>query len=111
MLFILGLVLLSGCQSTNKTGTAGQAAVQGDSSVTIRNYMFQPSDLTISVGSTVTWTNEDSVPHKIVSDTGSEISSGVITTNNVYKHTFSQKGTYAYHCSIHPSMQGIITVE
>jgi plastocyanin len=79
-----------------------------ESAVTIKNFAFSPSALTIKKGTTVTWTNEDSVPHTIKSDT---FNSGTLNTGNKFQFTFSSTGTFDYSCGIHPQMSGKIIVE
>jgi hypothetical protein len=78
--------------------------------VTIKNFSFQPSPLTISVGTTVTWTNQDSVAHTSTSDNG-VWDSGSIAPGASYSFTFNQAGSFAYHCAIHPNMHGMIIVQ
>jgi plastocyanin len=115
ILVILVLVLvISGC-STQKTPVqpinppSGDLGVKKD--IEISNFAFNPNTVTIPKGATVIWTNTDSVPHTIVSDTGDEINSDSISNGETYVHTFNTIGTYDYHCSIHPSMKGKIIVE
>lgn len=78
--------------------------------VSAQNFAFNPATLTINKGDTVIWTNMDSAPHTIISDSGDEISSNSLSTGQAYSHTFSSEGTFAYHCSVHPSMKGTVTV-
>ena len=82
----------------------------GGNAVTINNFAFSPADLTVKTGSTVTWTNNDPASHTITSDAGG-FSSDPVAKGGTYQFTFSQPGTYAYHCSIHPSMKGTIIVQ
>lgn len=99
--------------SSNSMGnpTAGGTGATGSgTSITIQNFAFSPQTLNVKAGDTVTWTNEDSVGHKIASDTGSELGSDTLQNGATYSHTFSAAGTYAYHCAIHPSMKGTIVV-
>lgn len=79
--------------------------------IDISNFAFAPSDLVVKVGDTVTWTNKDIVPHTITSDSGTELASNSLGTGNSYSHTFNQAGTFSYHCSIHTSMKGKVTVQ
>ena len=79
--------------------------------VEINNYAFSPSTLTLNIGDTVKWTNKQAIPHIVVSDSGSELNSPQIESEGTYSHTFNQKGTFAYYCSIHPSMKGTIIVQ
>lgn len=91
----------------------GAACSSGGSSgntVSISGYAFNPASLTVSTGTTVTWTNNDSVTHNITSDTGA-FSSSDLGPGQTYSYTFNQAGTFAYHCSIHTSMHGTVTVK
>jgi len=78
--------------------------------VDISGFAFVPSTLTVSVGTTVTWTNNDSSSHTIASN-DNLFQSGTLAKGATFSHTFGQKGTFNYHCSIHPSMTGKIIVE
>ncbi|MCX6778716.1 MAG: plastocyanin/azurin family copper-binding protein [Candidatus Magasanikbacteria bacterium] len=77
--------------------------------VTIQNFSFQPADLQVTSGSTVIWTNLDSVQH-IVSLPGT-FESSPLNSGDTFQYTFSIPGAYGYHCAIHPSMVGQITVK
>ena len=115
----LAAVLLLGCAgystptipqvNTPTTPPVNTPSASG-SAVTISNFSFQPSTLTISVGTTVFWTNNDSTTHTITSDTG-VFSSGDLPPGSSFSHTFSSAGSFGYHCSIHPSMTGTIIVQ
>ena len=110
-LFILGLlflaVLISGCTQNQPPGPPAGGA----NTVTIKSFAFSPAALTVSVGTTVTWTNEDSTTHTVTSDSGSELASEQLSNGQSYTHTFNTAGTYDYHCSIHTTMKGKIIVE
>ena len=95
--------------STPTTPPVNTPSASG-SAVTISNFSFQPSTLTISAGTTVFWTNNDSTTHTITSDTG-VFSSGDLPPGSSFSHTFSSAGSFGYHCSIHPSMKGTIMVQ
>ena len=77
--------------------------------VTIDNFSFRPQTLTVAVGTTVTWTNRDDIPHTVVSDDG-VFKSKARDTDEKFSYTFDQGGTYPYHCSIHPKMTGQVVV-
>lgn len=78
--------------------------------VTVQNFAFSPADLKIKKGDIVTWTNKDSVPHQIASDTG-KFQGPAISNGQTYSFTFNETGTFPYHCTIHPMMKATITVE
>ena len=78
--------------------------------VSIINMSFSPATLTVSVGTTVTWTNNDNMTHTVTSD-ATGFDSGDITMGSKYSRVFSVAGTYTYHCTIHPTMKGTIVVK
>ncbi len=78
--------------------------------ITVDNFSFNAPVLTVSAGTTVTWVNQDDVPHKIVS-TDKKFSSPVLDTGGRFSHTFTAPGTYEYFCSIHPTMTGKVVVK
>ena len=79
--------------------------------IEIANFAFSPAEIIIKVGDTITWTNKDSAPHSVASDSGTEISSDSLSNGQTYSHAFSQAGTFEYHCTIHPSMKAKIIVQ
>jgi plastocyanin len=78
--------------------------------VKIDNFSFGPAALTVPVGTTVTWTNRDDIPHTVVS-TDSVFKSKVLDTDEKFSFTFSKAGTYPYFCSLHPKMTGKVIVQ
>jgi Copper binding proteins, plastocyanin/azurin family len=74
------------------------------------NFAFVPASLKIAVGTTVTWTNQDSTAHTVTSDTGAWPDSGQLATGKSFSFTFNKAGTFAYHCAIHRSMTATIVV-
>jgi amicyanin len=106
--------MAAGCSSSQAppATAAPTTSTTGGNTVTIKNFAFDPSSLTVKSGTVVTWTNQDGTPHTIVSDTGSPVafSSDSISSGVSYSFTFTQAGTYTYHCSIHPTMKGTIVV-
>ena len=82
------------------------------SEVKIDNFSFSPANLVVSVGTTVTWTNRDDIPHTVVSTDDPKIfKSKVLDTDEKFSFTFAKPGTYPYFCSIHPKMTGKVTVQ
>jgi len=79
--------------------------------VSIASLAFGPAAITIPVGTTVTWTNnEDAIPHTSTSDDGIW-DSATLDPGEQFSFTFDEPGTYTYFCRIHPSMQATIVVE
>jgi plastocyanin len=79
-------------------------------SVTLANFAFSPTTITVKVGTAVTWTNKDGTTHTVSSDTGA-FDSGNLAPGGKYSYTFSTAGTYGYHCSIHSYMKGTVIVQ
>lgn len=82
----------------------------GQIEVSIDNFSFGPQTLTVSAGTTVTWTNRDDIPHTVVSTDG-VFKSKVRDTDERFSYTFDKAGTYTYYCSIHPKMTGQVVVK
>src|SRR4029453_2446725 len=91
-----------GPASTAATATTTAVAANA---ATIKGFSFQPDVLKAKVGAKVTWTNDDTVAHTVTADT-TLFASGNLQPGGSFSFTFIRPGTYAYHCSIHPSMPG-----
>lgn len=80
--------------------------------VTIMNFSFQPTPLTIPVGTTVVWTNQDTAPHTASSDPGSAFTfdTGILQKGQSGSVTFATAGSFPYHCNVHPNMHGMVVV-
>jgi amicyanin len=103
---------MSGMQSPPASAsatTADSPAPQGGTAVSISNFKFNPATLTVPVGATVTWTNQDEEPHSVAGKDGSFHSPGM-DTHGTYSFTFTTPGSYDYICSIHPFMTGTVVV-
>jgi plastocyanin len=87
---------------------AGSARAE-DAEVHIDNFVFEPAELTVKVGTTVTWTNRDDIPHLIVS--AGRFRSKTLDTDDKFSFTFTAAGDYKYFCSLHPHMTGLVKVE
>lgn len=81
-----------------------------DTNVNIRNFAFMPDTLTVSVNTTITWTNLDSAPHTVTSD-DNLFDSGNLSQGATFSRTFTTPGTFTYHCSIHPFMTAKVVVQ
>jgi plastocyanin len=92
-------------------GHSGGSAGSGPTEqVTIRDFAFHPPDLSIAVGTTVTWTNDDNTTHTVTGTDNDVIASPDLDQGDTYRVTFAQAGTYNYICSIHTNMTGTVTV-
>jgi plastocyanin len=90
---------------------AAKAADQPASAeVKIDNFSFGPASLTVTAGTTVTWTNNDDVPHTVVSD-DKLFKSKALDTDDKFSYAFTKPGTYNYFCSVHPKMTAKVVVQ
>jgi amicyanin len=101
--FLIIAVLASGCTSGPKTQT------QPANTVEIKGLAFNPDNITIAKGTTVTWINRDSVEHTVTGD-GNDLDSPILSQGQTYNFTFNETGTFEYQCHIHPTMKGKVIV-
>ena len=95
-------VMLIGCGNESKIPEAKE------NQVLIKGYKFLPQDISVKVGTTVTWVNEDSVVHTVE---GSGMDSGNMSKGDEFTFTFDKVGVYDYICGPHPYMTGSVIVE
>lgn len=91
-------------------GIACDPAVAEDQTVTIDNFTFNPPQVTVKAGTTITWTNQDDIPHTVTSTTRA-FKSKALDTDDKFSFTFTTPGTYEYFCSLHPHMTATVVVE
>ena len=89
---------------------AARSAPATDAEVDIDQFTFLPQRITVKAGTTVTWINEDDVPHTIVSSS-KVFKSKTLDTAGKFSFKFTTPGTYDYFCSVHPHMTGAVVVE
>lgn len=124
-----GLLLLAACSSSGATtapsaaasaappaasapaagAVCSESAEAGQVAVAVKDFAFGPADIAAKVGQTITFTNGDSAPHTASLNDGS-CSTGTIAPGTSDGLTFAVAGTYPFHCKIHSSMKGTITV-
>jgi plastocyanin len=91
-------------------GAAAEAATLGKAvTIKIANFDFGPAAITVPVGTSVTWTNNDDDAHSVVAD-NKAFRSAPLDTGEHYSFTFATAGTYGYHCGLHPQMHGKVVV-
>jgi plastocyanin len=115
---VISLAILSftgSCKKTDTTPVTGTTTLPGNASgpganeVWIQGMSFTPAIITVTAGTTVTWTNKDAVGHTVTSTTGI-FNSGSFGQSKTYSQIFTSTGSYPYFCSIHPSMTGTVVV-
>ena len=105
---LVALALLSNTHGKTKKSVSDKAT---KTDVVIENFSFSPARFVIPVGTTVTWTNHDNVPHVVASADNHFEKSAVLKIGESFSNTFAVAGTYHYFCSIHPRMTGEIIVK
>jgi plastocyanin len=107
--FLFALLGTAAAISTSSRSRAEEAKPQ-PVAVAIDNFSFTPKEIAIPKGTTVTWTNRDDVPHTVTS-TDQKFRSKALDTDEQFSFTFTESGTYAYFCSVHPMMTGKVVVQ
>jgi plastocyanin len=116
--FALGLVI-AGCGGDGDSGNAepeSQPAPKaegegGGATVSMENIQFNPGELTIKVGDSVTWTNDDTVGHDVTGDGFTSGDPGGLENGDTFQHTFDKAGTFDYVCKAHAGMKGTVLVQ
>lgn len=85
------------------------AADASDVSIKMQQQTFVPAKLDVSVGTKITWTNADTLPHSVTANDG-RFDSGSIEPGKTFQWTPTEAGTVMYHCIFHPSMTAVLTV-
>lgn len=108
VIIVVAAIVIMG-QPGNKQNTGPNAVATN--SVEIKNLAFNPTPITVTVGTTVTWTNNDTVTHTVTSTSGpASFDSGHMEPGNTFSFTFTEAGTYDYMCTIHPYMRAQVIV-
>ena len=107
----VAVALLSSTHGKDSETKASAPVKAIKTEVAIDNFSFSPNILTLPAHATVTWTNNDNVPHVVASADNQFQKSAVLKSGQSLSHTFVTTGTYSYFCSIHPRMTGDIIVK
>lgn len=97
--------------TTSSTTTTTTSVSPSTATISIQNFSFNPSTLAVKAGTKVTWTNNDTVPHTVTSDSAGLFDSKAIAPGQSFSFTFTTPGTVSYHCAIHSMMKGTVNVE
>jgi plastocyanin len=84
-------------------------ALPAETHASIDNFVFKPDTITVPVGTTVVWQNDDDIPHTVVSLDGT-FRSPALDTEDKFSFTFDKAGTFEYFCSLHPHMKAEVVV-
>jgi plastocyanin len=91
--------------------TEEPSAAGGGTEVSMKDIKFNPGSVTVNAGDTVTWVNDDSVGHDVTADGFKSGDPGAMQNGDTFEHTFDAAGKFDYVCTVHPGMEGSVTVK
>jgi len=112
----LGCLALAGCGSSSSSSTSTSssttpaASSSGPLTIAMQNIQFVPGTQTVKVGQKVTWVNKDTVDHNVTATKGGSFKSSTFGKGKSFSFTPTKAGTIEYTCTIHPGMNGTLTV-
>ena len=116
-MIVMMIVMMDGPMGGSMGGMMGRGSdpsdktpIEGVTEVRQEDFAFAPANIIVDAGTTVTWTNRDSVGHTVTSDEGDELRSPLLGQTETFSHTFDEPGQYRYYCEPHPIMKGLVTV-
>jgi plastocyanin len=96
--------------SSTTAGASGGTPSAAGPNVSMKDIKFNPQDVTVKVGQTITWKNDDPVAHTVTAKSGADFDSGTVNPGGTYTFTAKKAGKIDYVCTIHPNQTGAITV-
>lgn len=90
---------------------AATATGSGEVKIAMKNIAFAPDAVTVKVGQKITWTDEEPVEHNVVAQSGATFESDIFGEGKSFSYTPTKAGTIKYECTLHPGMDGTITVQ
>ncbi len=97
-------------QNAGSPTSATTEEMTGGTKVEIKNFAFSPASITVKVGDSIIWTNNDTIPHSATAD-DSSFDAGIMQPGESKTVKFDKAGTISYHCSIHPNMKATVIVK
>jgi plastocyanin len=114
VLLVLIIFAFSNCKKSDNSynsGSGGASSTPPANEVWIQSMAFSPATITVTVNTTVKWTNKDGYAHTVTSNTSGLFDSGSIANGGGYTHQFTTAGSFPYHCAFHSGMTGTVTVQ
>ncbi len=97
--------------ATTEAAPAPAPAATGPVTISAKNIAFNPKEVTVKVGTKITWSMDEPVPHNVVADSGADFKSEILNQGQTFEYTPKKAGTIEYECTLHPGMVGTITVQ
>jgi plastocyanin len=95
---------------TETETTTSSPSAEGDITIKIKDFAFDPQDVQAKVGQKITWVNEDDAPHNAVAQNGGDLKTSTFEKGGSDSYTLDEPGTIEYICTVHPQMKGTIEV-
>jgi plastocyanin len=116
LIALIALLALAGCGSSSSSSSSSSSGSSGSSgtsspSVSMKNIQFDPKSTTVKVGQKVTWTNDDAVDHNVTATGGASFKSKDFGQGGTFSFTPKKAGEIKYTCTLHPGMDGTLTVK
>ena len=114
---VVGPVVLMAVGALVSPPTPATVRAQGEVTVPIREFAYVPAALTVNPGTMVEWVEEDEIPHTVtvlpvtVDATGETFDSGILMHGEAFHYLFTKEGTFAYYCTLHPTMRATVIVQ
>jgi plastocyanin len=102
--------MMGGYHNGQNQQNPSTATPVASNTVAMENFAFQPVNVQVKVGATITWTNKDTAPHTVTFRDSSLTSSGILRQGDTYSYTFTRVGTFTYYCDLHQYMTAQVTV-
>ncbi|MDQ3632613.1 MAG: plastocyanin/azurin family copper-binding protein [Actinomycetota bacterium] len=97
--------------ASDAPATAKPSGAGGGVEIGMKGLQFEPKDATVKAGATVTWKNNEDIPHNVVAEEGADFQSDTFGKDGTYEFKAEKAGAVKYVCTIHPGMEGTLTVE
>jgi plastocyanin len=107
----VAVLFLGACGSDDPAGPNGGNNGGATNTIEMRDFSFSPVNLTVTAGTNVTWRNTGAVPHNTRSEQAGLWASADLQPNQTFARTFANVGTFPYECTLHPGMEGTVTVQ
>jgi plastocyanin len=111
---VVAALAMGACGSSSGSGGGGgdtPTTLKSGDIIGMKNLKFIPADVVVKSGQTVIWRNDESIPHDVVAKSGATFKSEVFGKDGTFRWTAGKPGTVKYVCTLHPGMDGTITVE
>ena len=108
-ILLLSVIVFGACSKNSSSLAEDNGSGVNSNKIFMKNSVFNPSNLTVIAGATITWVNDDNMVHTVTADNAS-FDSGDMPPGSVFNRTFNEPGTISYHCVHHRGMTGTVKI-